>query len=61
MILEYSYQRRHVILEGSDRLISHRGESLIVRHEKGDTIGFLEELGGSYVCTIRRWDLDRSQ
>lgn len=60
MILEHSCQRRHVALESNDRLIN-RLDSRIVRREKRDTIGFLEELGRSYVCTICRWDLNSSQ
>ena len=61
MVLEQSRQRRHVVLERRDRLINHRGESRIVGRKKGDTDGVLEELGGSFVCTILRWNLNRLQ
>jgi hypothetical protein len=58
MVLQHSRQRRHVVLESSDRLINHPDESQIVGHEKGDTNGVLEELGSRFVCTIRRWKLN---
>ena len=61
MVLKYSRQRRHVVLERRDRLINQPDESRIVRRKKGDADGFLEELGGSFVCTIRRWNLYRFQ
>ena len=61
MVLEHSRQRRHVVLERRDRLINQPDESRIVGREKGDTDGVLEELGGSFVCTIRRWNLNRFQ
>ena len=61
MVLEHSRQRRHVILERRDSLVDQADESRIVGREKGDTDGILEELCGGFVCTIRRWDLNRIQ